>query len=316
MQRFCTCCFYGLAVLFSTLLCQEPLMKEESLPEVYNQISNILHPTDDDYRLLQEFLTNGKRDLSELKDFALVTRNIHIIAPQQHIETGLVPLRCEPNDRENCILLYATFNRNYPSGLKRLLKAISDSDYEGHVLYRIGGWPNTEGGDLRLAHVPYSFKVCMFREAQRLGFKRCLWLDVSLLPLASMKKVFSMIKTKGYLVVGNTHVIQPYMNAKTAAAFGLSLEQTASIPSCSSGICGIDLTSEKGAKILELWYKAAKDPSAFYSARPDQNPLSIILYQLNIKDLIPIQQIPHVELGERPNRDSLFLLDRIFTHCS
>jgi hypothetical protein len=314
IQRFRTYYLYGLISLLSTLSCQGPLMTEESLPEVYSQISDIYHPSLDDYRLLQDFLSNGKRDLSELKDFEWITRNIHIIDEKQPIETGLIPLRCDANDRENCILLYATFNRNYPAALKRLLKAITESDYEGHVLYRIGGWPNTEGGDLRLAHVPYAFKVCMFREAQRLGFKRCLWLDTALLPVASFKEVFSIIKTKGYLMFGNYLTVQPYMNAKAAAAFGLTLEQTAPISSCSAGISGIDLTSEKGAKIFDLWYKAARDPYAFFSARSDQNALSIILYQLNITDLISLARIPHTEYGQSLKEDSLFLLDRVFAY--
>jgi hypothetical protein len=306
----CTLTFVCIASLHT------PLTTEEALPGVYSQISDIYHPSLDDYQILQQFLSNGKRDLSELKDTEWVTRNIAIIDPlkQEKIESGLVPLRCAPDDKENCILLYASFNRNYPNALRRLLKAISESDYEGHVLYRIGGWPNTEGGDLSLAHVPYSFKICMFREAQRLGFKRCLWLDTAFLPIASLREVFSMIQSKGYLMVGLKIPIKPYMNAKAAAAFGLTLEQTAPIFSCSAGIAALDLTSEKGSKILELWYKAARDPAAFFSARSDQNALSIILHQLNITDLISISRIPHVEIGEQPQADSLFLLDRLYAH--
>jgi hypothetical protein len=307
---------FGLATLISTFLFPVPITAEGPLPEVYSQISDLNHPSFNDYQILQEFLSSDKRDLSKLKDMEWITRNIAIIDPtkRQPIESDLVPFRCKTDDRENCILLYASFNRNYPNALRRLLKAISESDYEGHVLYRIGGWPNTEGGDLTLAHVPYAFKVCMFREAQRLGFKRCLWLDTALLPIASLKDVFSIIKSKGYLMVGIKLSIQPYMNAEAAAAFGLTLEQTAPIYSCSSGISGVDLTSEKGSRMFDLWYKAARNPVAFFSARPDQNALSIILYQLNITDLISIDRIPHVEVGQQPQSDSLFLLDRIYAH--
>ena len=313
---FCLPRFVRPTVLFFALLSIVPITAEQPLPEVYSTISNPHNPSSDDYQRLQNFLSYGNRDLSGLQDMEWITRNIAIVDPakQQKIESGLECFRCDSNDRENCILLYATFNRNYPNALKRLLKAISESDYEGHVLYRIGGWPNTEGGDLTLAHVPYAFKVCMFREAQRLGFKRCLWLDTALLPLASLKDVFSTIKSKGYLMVGLSPSIKPYMNAKAAASFDLTLEQTEPILSCSSGITGLDLTSEKGSKILELWYKAARDPYAYFSSRPDQNSLSIILYKMGITDLVSIRRIPHVEVGERASPDSLFLLDRIYAH--
>ena len=47
-----------------------------------------------------------------------------------------------------------------------LVYLLSQSDYKSHILFQLGGWPNTEGGSLVLAHVPYVFKASILKEAQ------------------------------------------------------------------------------------------------------------------------------------------------------
>ena len=299
-----------------TALFLSPLLAEDALPKVYSRISDIYHPTFDDYLLLQDFLTNGERPLAELKDMEGLMRHFQIVTPsdKECIKSDLIALRCAPEDRENCVLMYSSFNRNYPGALKRVVDVICASDFSGHVMCRIGGWPNTQEGDLTLAHVPYAFKVSLFREAKRMGFKRCLWIDTSVIPLVSLNTIFSMIKEKGYLIFEGTGSIKPYMSAQAAAAFDLTLEQTGSIKTCAAFIIGIDFSQEVGRKIIDRWYSAARHPTAFFSARSDQNALSIILHQLNATDFVSLKRLPHVEIGELPRPDSLFLIDRLYAH--
>jgi len=123
---------------------------------VYGNIKDIRHPTNDDYRLIQEYLRNGKRGLYRLQDNALLARSIKIIgnSDQELPQSWMSCVNCSSADKENCVIMYSTFNRNYPNALKRVVKTIENSDFRGHVLYRIGGWPNVEGGDLVLSHVP------------------------------------------------------------------------------------------------------------------------------------------------------------------
>ena len=172
-----------------------PLAAEEPVPKVYHQVSDISHPSFDDYLLIQNFLSTGERPLSELKDMEWIARNFQIVDPSDRkcISSDLAALRCPPESRENCVLMYSSFNRSYPKALRRTVNMIRSSDFSGHVMYRIGGWPNTEEGDLTLAHVPYAFKVCLFREARRMGFKRCLWLDSSIIPLVSLNTIFDRV---------------------------------------------------------------------------------------------------------------------------
>jgi glycosyltransferase involved in cell wall biosynthesis len=282
-------------------------------PSVYSEVEDIFHPTLHDYRMIQRYLSHEKREnIERLGDMAGVVKSLKIIGdgPEELPRTGIVPVNCDASDKENCIVIYATFNRGYPKGLKRLLQHIITSDFKGHVIYRLGGWPDAEGGSLQLAHVPYAFKACFFKEAQRLGYKRVLWLDTSVVPLVSLNDIFTMIQEKGYFVMGNTRMVGPYTNPPAAAFFGLAHQQTFQVPSCSAGLFGVDFSVERSRLIIDWWYKAAYDRDAYFSPRSDQNVLSLILYQLGISDFVPIERMPHSREEIKP--DSLFWLDREF----
>jgi hypothetical protein len=312
--------FFHFAVAFSLLLpsftAAEAPPESPSPPPIYSTIKDIHHPTTADYLALQEYLRSDARDLSLLGDCEWITKNINIIGTKEDEQprSGVAHVHCTDGDKENCIITYATFNRNYPKALDRLVDTIKNSDFKGDVLYRVGGWPNTEQGDLVLSHVPYAFKVCFFKEAQRLGYKRCLWLDTSIVPVASLNDIFATIKEKGYLALGPVCPIGPYMNPSAAGAFGLTIEEVQSIPSCAAFIFGVDFTSKIGTHLIDAWYSAAKDPHAFFSRRSDQNALSIILFQAGISDFISLSRLPHTEIGEPVQADSLFIVDRLFAH--
>ena len=295
-----------------------PLLSSENQAppgSFYENIQDLSHPTFNDYLRLQDYLMNGERkNLERLGNMVYGIRQIKLIGstPDELPRSGSVHVNCNDEDKENCILIYSTFNRNYPNALRKLLKCIMESDYKGHVLYRFGGWPDEGGGSLVLSHVPYGFKCSFFKEAQRLGFKRILWLDSAVVPIASLNDVFAMIQEKGYFVMGNSHMIGPYMNAQAAAYFGLTLEQTHQIPSCSAGLFGVDLSQRVGRRLLDNWYHAAHDKDAFFSLRSDQNALSMLLYQHGLSDLTDIKRMPHAEVGDEIKPDSLFYLDRMF----
>lgn len=285
---------------------QEPAQSPE---ELYRKIRDLRHPTQRDYQQIQTYLEKGPRPLlSHMQDFKHAAKRFKLIdAPPQ---SGVVHVHCGAEDRRNCILLYASYNRNYAQALKRLVEQIQNSDYEGHILYRIGGWPNAEGGDLTLAHVPYAFKVCFFREAERLGYHNALWLDTSIVPLTSLAPFFSQLQKQGYLACANTHPVGLFFNELAAQSFGITLAETHHIPSCSAGIFGLNLKHPLGKQALTLWHEKAKDPTAFYSARPEQNALSLILFQLGMTHWIDYDR-----LAESPNDitpASFFLLDRPF----
>ncbi len=280
----------------------------------YGQVHDICNPSNEDYRAFQKFLTKGKRPaLAQLGDMEKRVRNFCLIGKTEK-ETplyGKIAVNCTDEDKENCLIVYASFNKAYPKGLKRLVDAVAKSDFKGHILYRIGGWPNVEEGDLSVAHVPYAFKPCFFREAKRLGYKRVLWLDASVLPVVSLNTVFEDIQAKGYFAIGNGRFVGPYMTKQAALSLGITLEECAKIPSTSAGLFGVDFANEKAALVISKWHQAAKD-SAFFSPRSDQNVLSIILYQLSMQEWAPPEAL--TEENRPRSETTLFILDRGFVH--
>ena len=282
-------------------------------PRVYSEIADMFHPSIADLQKIQFYFTHGQRPILErLEDFAFVSKNFKFIgsSPDEMPEFGHLAIRCSEEERKQCIILYASFNRNYPAGVRRLVQRIPKTGYRGHLYYRIGGWPNIEGGDLLLSHVPFAFKICFFREMQRLGYNQVLWLDASILPYASLNYIFSLIRRDGLFIQANTHSVSRFMNEDTAKAFGLTVLQTENILSCSAAIIGLDFTNEKTASLIESLYEAAKDPYAFFSPRSDQTALSILLHQQGLSHLMA----PANTLGALDNiqRQTLFLMDRSY----
>ncbi|MBX3718988.1 MAG: glycosyltransferase family 2 protein [Parachlamydiales bacterium] len=295
-----------------------PLMENTPHGQIYGQIKDICHPTLDDYKLLHNYLFHGPRlNLDRLADIYYGQRTIRILgdSPDQIPVSGLVHVNSTGEEKENCILLFSTYNRNYPRGVRRQLNCIINSEFKGDVLYQIGGWPDEEGRGLVLSHVPYAFKVCFIRQAQRLGYKRILWMDSSIVPIANLNEIFGMIQKKGYLIMGNEpFIVGPYTNPQAAAFFGLTHAETHQIPSISAAVFGLDLTQKVGRDLLDHWYRAAQDPDAFFSSRADQNAFSLLLHVHNISDFIPMRRMPHTESNQPITPDSLFSLDRIYIH--
>lgn len=139
-------------------------------------------------------------------------------------------------------------------------------------------------------------------------------MDSSIFPVADLNDIFKIIEEKGYLVLGNEpFTVGGFMHPHAAAYFGLTLAQTFFVPSCAACVLGIDLTKKIGKDLINEWYRAAHDPDAFFSARSDQNALSMILYQHQITDFVPISKVPHPEFNQPITEDSLFCLERGYT---
>src|SRR3990170_6482924 len=224
---------------------------------VYKELSSLTSPTNEDLHKVQRYMTYGERSIIKyLNDYEPNARNLKIIGnlSEEQPERGDIVVNCDKDDRENCLICYSSFNKNYPRGLKRLVEFIRKSDFKGHIIYRLGGWPDISGGSLTLAHVPYAFKVSFFKEVKSLGFKRAFWLDTAILPVVSLNLLFNMIKENGYFAMGNSHNIGPYTNSFVWNAFGITSKEADNIPSCSAGIIGLDFTTKIGNTIFEKWY--------------------------------------------------------------
>lgn len=289
----------------------EPLLLFSEHIEVYDEIEDLCHPTIADLQKIQDYLLHAERpDLKNLVDKEFIPRTFKFIGKTEKEQPAYYwsAVNSNQEERENCIVIYSSFNERYPRGALRLYRMICSSSFKGHVHCRIGGWPDIENGSLVLAHVPFAFKVCFIKEMQRKGYKRVLWMDASLLPYLDLNRVFEMVKQRGYLIQKNSHRFHfPYMNVETAEALGYSFDEASSLLSCAAHFLAVDLTFENVVDLIDDWYKAAHDPAAFYSARSDQTALSLLLHKKGMTDWLE-----YTATGSpgRPFPDSLFLIDR------
>src|SRR5690606_8147177 len=122
-----------------------------------------------------------------------------------------------------------------------------------HFFYRIGGWPDLESGSLTLAHVPYAFKPCLFREAAKLGYRKILWLDVSIRPMKSLDYVFHTLEEQGYFFYPSGTNLAPFCTQQAADFFGITAEEARKMPSLAGGIVGLNVEHSAGQQVLEMW---------------------------------------------------------------
>lgn len=280
MKYFFFYFFLGTSILFS-------------IETIYQKISNVLDPTAEDYKILQNYLLHGERHYLDWLNkyiqnpgdgyrYDIRVRNLRLIKENEGSIFEKVHFYTSPNDRDCCLISYASFNSWYPDRIRKLKDNLQKVEFRGHYLYRIGGWPNVKEGSLLLAHVPYAFKLCMFKEAISYGYKKILWLDSSFTPLQDLACLFKMIEEKGYLIVSDPNKFSNYINEKILEYFNLTLDDSEHVEAIAAGIIGFDFTNENARKIFDTWNIAAWELDGFLSSRPEQNALAAILNKLNL----------------------------------
>jgi len=256
--------------------------------QVYSKIKDIRHPTLKDYKRIQKYLSKGERPFidrldgwqykGKAREFRFIGRN-----PEESIESGIIPVHCDSGERENCIVLYCSFNHEYPKCLKQLIERIRNSSFKGHILYHVGGWPDVEGKALKFAHIPFAFKLCSFREAQRLGYKRALWLDAAIVPLIDLNDVFSVIGQNGCFTFAIDDTLSTLCNKKACRAMGVDFRQAHLIHGVLAGILGFDFQQPLAQEAIKRWYDITKyHEEAYFSPRGELCVISVIFYQLGL----------------------------------
>ncbi len=253
------------------------------------QISNWLHPTRDDYLQLQNYLRYAPRPELVYTNFPNTTwraerlRKFTFITDGEDPEFKIIYMNGDPTDKTNCIVTYISYNGTYKKGLLNLLQRLETVGFKGHVIYRIGGWPNAEEGSLELFDVPYAFKICAAMEARQLGYKNCLWLDVSFKVLRPLDEIFAHIEQfGGYFQSSNTYSNRGTIQEFAANALGYSLPELLKLPAITASVFGINFHHPKGEAFLNSWFRLAKERIGFLSFSPEQLALTAVVGKLNL----------------------------------
>ncbi|MCH9811210.1 hypothetical protein K0U07_00430 [bacterium] len=255
---------------------------QKEVDALYGSLEDLKNPTLNDYKKVEEYLLNGNRPFlneMEIPNYSHKTRTMRLTSEEGEVEYKIVPVNCSLEDKNNCIVLYATCNQLFPDSLRTLLAQIENSNFVGHVIFRIGGYPNQQNGDLALSHVPYSFKVCALMEAYQLGYKRALWLDASMRLKADLNQIFKRMENLGFFSYWDTGHFTVYCGKEHHyKLIGLSKKQAQKLFTVVLGIVGIDFTSSKGLSILHDWYYETKfNPKSSFTSFMETTVLSIIV---------------------------------------
>ena len=291
--------------------------------EVYEKISDIHNPTKNDWKHLQKYINRGERPYLKWLDifdsgipsdgcrYDARSRQFNFLGNKKSSSDFLLHkeyIDSEPEDRARCIICYASYNGNFPKKVKRMIERLKESKFRGHFLYRIGGWPDVEGGSLKLIHVPYAFKVCMFKEAKRLGYKRVLWLDTSFKPLKNFNSIFHLIRRDGYFVTSLDRTsLRDRGSRKVQSAFELSDDEMLSIKELASGLIGVDFSSKTGVELIDRWYNAALALDPFLSPRPEQSALAAILYKMDLQPTCSFYEIAAIDANYKLPKHFFYL---------
>jgi len=300
---------------------------KNSKKDPYASIRDIKNPTFRDYLKIQKHLKKDKREylkffsISSKKGAELLDKNylkkakeFRFVGKKRQMKPIFEKLyfNSSKEDKERCIICYTSYNKNYSQGIERLKKALALIGYKGHFIYRIGGWPNLEQGSLKYSHVLFAFKPFFFREVKNMGYENVLWLDSAILPLQSLDTIFEKIEKNGYFGYRASFILSEYTNEFVLNLFDVTPKQANFIETKEAGILGLNLESFIGNTILDRWQRAAEN-GGFYSARHDQNALSLIAYKLDLKKFED-SNISRPSEAEYITKDSVFFLDRSISY--
>jgi hypothetical protein len=212
------------------------------------------------------------------------TRIIKNEKNQKYPHLNVLVLNTTPEDKECCIISYASYNKTYPQLLEFLLGRLKDT-FKGHVLYRIGGWPNMENGCLAHSDCPYGFKACAFQEAYDLGYKKILWLDSLLNPLKDLTPLFDAIEKNTAMYRYDAYFSEKFINRNVLEAFNLTFDEVKSYKHMAAGIFGLNFHKPLAVEFLKAWHESeVTKKRGYFNHIPEQIPLTILLRQFNLDE--------------------------------
>jgi len=170
----------------------------------------------------------------------------------------------------------------YSKGQQRLKESLN-GHHEALCFY--ANFPN----DLFSKSNGYNVKPSALYEAAK-THSQLLWLDCSCWVIKDLQPIWDIVDSQGYYFINSGFNCSNYCNDKSLEYFGITRDEAEKIPMISSGCFAIDIKSEKGAIIYQIFIQSAIDnifdngtgskDSRYIAHRHDQSALSIILHKL------------------------------------
>lgn len=198
---------------------------------------------------------------------------------------------------DNCVVSKGSYNGKYAGFLSGIQKALEDSGFNGYFLYQRGGFPNPTGKESKFVAVPYSFKIFMMLEAQKLGFNKVLWIDSAALPMRDPTPIFELID-KDENFVNYWGFKEDTWRYILPATRQILLDETGYDTSkerrVSMIIFGLKMNGPRTQKFIESYYKLVEMGTPFLSCYPEEYVISALLSQPELGDFGKKSKLGHL----------------------
>lgn len=263
--------------------------------DVYRQIKDINHPTKKEMKMVQNYLNHGKRkylnwlntsllgyDIGHYR-YDLRAREIKVWSQEQEGYYRYVrSINTTCDDKDVCVVTYGSLNSGYHESIKKIEDHLRRIGFKGHFIYRIGGWPNMEWGSLKHIHVPYSFKLCMMKEAMNLGYQKIIWIDSAVKPLSKFNNIVRILDQDGYLLMDHGVSIAQHVTVPVKDVFHLTAEDFFNIHEVQASMFGLNTKSEKAMRFFNEAFHQLDQLGGYLSPRPEQVAFGVIAYKQNL----------------------------------
>lgn len=255
--------------------------------------------------LLTELYPEGK-NYTTFNDFAgRISRGINqvMISFQNRLfpETKLEKFGEGGN---NCFVCCIPFGYQYTQLLDSMIAALHQTEFNGHFLYRKGGFPNPTGKEIQYAGVPYCFKIFMMLEAYKLGFNNVIWVDAALIPLQNPAPLFDHIDEYGALLrtwqcpKDAWRFIFPFTRQLLIDEFGVDVLKEKYVNTIVFGL-NMDLPNSK--HFVDLYYHCVKMGTPFLSCLPEEFVITALMAKINCKPWFT--HYPYLVTGPKKQTD-------------
>jgi len=200
-------------------------------------------------------------------------------------EFKIIYINNNPLKKDKCVICYGSYNnagRDYIQGINCIIKALRASNFDGHFIYRIGGWPSLANGRLKYADVPYAFKPFFFEEVRDLGYKQILWLDSASVPVKNLDPIFRSIKEHGCCFFGEWAIAPQKIEWLNYVIRALRIPRKSQYLDIVSQVVGFDLENKKASLLLDRWIQAAIQKVPFLAPAGDQDSFMFLVHDLDL----------------------------------
>lgn len=273
--------------------------QDEELDQLWNRIPDIYHPRLEDFKLIEDYISNGKRPyldalrhaerdackeirLNRILNFKMVGLNDEMPLFEVH------RLNESEETRDRCVLVFGSHNgkdKPYAEYARNAVIELERIGYSGDVLLRIGGFPNIHQGSLKYSHVPYAFKVAFFQEAKSMGYKEILWIDCEIHPVRDLEFIFDKIKKNGYFFItaGSLQMHASHFPKEITEQLGIPEYCYPSIPHIAATVIGLDMNSRRAVQFLDTWLSETETVLPNIAFFPEELGLSLVAAQFEFQ---------------------------------